>query len=155
VSSSPVILARTANLKDKSFHETGRSGLFPLAFAFYNTTHSSRTNTTRISKARYPHKRPAERRFAVKGRVRVQGGKVEMKAELHIGGMHCDSCAVDIKETLEETAGVKEADVTFKRKTAIVEFDEQTVQQSTLVKKIQDLGYTATVSGESQSEVGA
>jgi P-type Cu+ transporter len=78
-----------------------------------------------------------------------------MKAELHIGGMTCDSCAVNIKETLEETAGVHSADVTFKRKTAIVEFDEQTVQQSTLVKKIQDLGYTATVSGESQSEVGA
>ena len=78
-----------------------------------------------------------------------------MKAEINIAGMHCDSCAIDIKETLEETAGVREADVTFKRKTAIVEFDEETVQQSTLVKKIQDLGYTATVSGQPQSEVGA
>ena len=78
-----------------------------------------------------------------------------MKAEFHIEGMHCDSCAVDIKETLEETAGVHQADVTFKRKTAIVDFDEDVVQQSTLVKKIQDLGYTTTVSGQSQSEVGA
>ena len=78
-----------------------------------------------------------------------------MKAEFNIEGMTCDSCAANIKETLEETAGVREADVTFKRKTAIVNFDEQTVQQSTLVKKIQDLGYTATISGEPQSEVGA
>ncbi len=78
-----------------------------------------------------------------------------MRTELHIEGMHCDSCAADIKETLEETAGVQAADVTFKRKTAIVDFDDQTVQQSTLIKKIQDLGYKATVSGESQSEVGA
>lgn len=78
-----------------------------------------------------------------------------MKAELHIEGMTCDSCAADIKETLEETAGVNSADVTFKRKTAIVDFDDQTVQQSTLVKKIQDLGYNATLSGESQSGVGA
>ncbi len=77
-----------------------------------------------------------------------------MKAEFNIEGMTCDSCAANIKETLEETAGVREADVTFKRKTAIVDFDEETVQQSTLVKKIQDLGYTATISGESQSEVG-
>jgi copper chaperone CopZ len=69
--------------------------------------------------------------------------------------MHRDSCAADIKETLEETAGVREADVTFKRKTAIVDFDEETVQQSTIIKKIQDLGYKATISGESQSEVGA
>ncbi|HEX7999732.1 MAG TPA: cation transporter [Pyrinomonadaceae bacterium] len=78
-----------------------------------------------------------------------------MQAELNIEGMHCDSCAVDIKETLEETAGVFKADVTFKRKTAIVEYDEEVVQQTTLVKKIQDLGYQATVSGQPQSEVGA
>ena len=77
-----------------------------------------------------------------------------MKTELNIEGMTCDSCAADIRETLEETAGVNSADVTFKRKTAIVDFDEQTVQQSTLVKKIQDLGYVATISGEPQSEVG-
>src|SRR4051812_24330263 len=70
--------------------------------------------------------------------------EVKMEAEFHIEGMHCDSCAVDIKETLEETAGVFKADVTFKRKTAIVDFDEAIVQQATLVKKIQDLGYTAT-----------
>ena len=68
-----------------------------------------------------------------------------MKAEFHIQGMHCDSCAVDIKETLEETAGVESADVTFNGKTAVVEFDAEVVQQSTLVKKIQDLGYQATI----------
>ena len=78
-----------------------------------------------------------------------------MKAEIHIEGMNDDPCAVKIKNALELTAGVHEADVTFKRKTAIVDFDEGTVQQSTLIKKIQDLGYTATVSGQSQSEVGA
>ena len=78
-----------------------------------------------------------------------------MRAEIHIEGMHCDSCPIDIKETLEETAGVREADTSLKRKTAVVDFDENTVQLTTLVKKIQDLGYTATISGESQSEVGA
>jgi copper chaperone CopZ len=80
--------------------------------------------------------------------------KLEVKAEFNIEGMHCDSCAANIKETLEETAGVQDVDVTFKRKTAIVDFDEETVQQSTIVKKIQDLGYKATISGEPQSEVG-
>jgi P-type Cu+ transporter len=78
-----------------------------------------------------------------------------VKDELNIEGMHCDSCAADIKETLEATAGVRNVDVTFKRKTAIVEYDEAVTQQSTLIKKIQDLGYQATISGESQSEVGA
>lgn len=70
------------------------------------------------------------------------------KAEFHIKGMHCDSCAADIRETLEDTAGVRKADVTFSGKTAVVDFDEDVVQQATLVKKIQDLGYQATVADE-------
>ena len=74
-----------------------------------------------------------------------------MKAEFHIDGMHCESCAADIKETLEGTAGVHSAEVTFSGKTANVNFDENTVQQTTLVKKIQDLGYTATL-GEQQQQ---
>ena len=73
-----------------------------------------------------------------------------MKAEFHIKGMHCESCAVDIKETLEDTAGVQAADVTFSGKTAVVEFDSETVQQTTLVKKIQDLGYQVTIGDEQQ-----
>jgi copper chaperone CopZ len=78
-----------------------------------------------------------------------------MKKEFNIEGMHCDSCAIDIKNTLEDTAGVRHVDVTFKRKTAIVDFDEETVQPETLIKKIQDVGYRATISGESQSGAGA
>ncbi len=75
-----------------------------------------------------------------------------VKAEFHIKGMHCDSCAADIKETLEDTAGVRQADVTFNGKTAVIEFDDQVVQQSTLIKKIQDLGYQATVGDQPQGE---
>jgi copper chaperone CopZ len=73
-----------------------------------------------------------------------------MKAEFHIQGMHCDSCAALIRETLEETAGVQQADVTFNGKTAVVDFDDNVVQQTTLFKKIQDLGYTATVGDQRQ-----
>lgn len=68
-----------------------------------------------------------------------------MRAEFHIRGMHCGSCAADIRETLEETAGVESAEVTYGGKTAVVSFDDGVVQQATLVKKIQDLGYQATV----------
>ena len=67
-----------------------------------------------------------------------------MKTEFHIDGMHCESCAALIRETLKETAGVNHAEVTFGGKTAVVNFDENTVQQATLVKKIQNLGYQAT-----------
>jgi mercuric ion binding protein len=83
------------------------------------------------------------------------GRLFQMKSELNIGGMNSDSCAREIKARLENTAGVRDVDVTFKRKTAIVDFDENTVQLNTLLKKIQDLGYQATVEGESQMGVGA
>jgi copper chaperone CopZ len=65
--------------------------------------------------------------------------------EFHIQGMHCESCAETIKETLESTAGVQHADVTFSGKTANVQYDGDVVKPETLLKKIQDLGYNATV----------
>lgn len=71
-----------------------------------------------------------------------------MKAELNLSGMHCESCAADIKETLEETIGVQSADVSFSDAQAIVQFDDQVVQRATLVKKIQDLGYQAAPAGD-------
>lgn len=75
-----------------------------------------------------------------------------MKREFHIKGMHCESCAVEIREQLETTAGVFKADVTYGGKTANVEFDDAVVQEKTLVKKIQDLGYQATVAEEPQAD---
>ncbi len=71
-----------------------------------------------------------------------------MKAKMKIDGMHCDSCAIDIKETLEERAGVQNADVDYSGKTAFVEFDENTIQPQTLVKAVQDLGYNASLNPE-------
>jgi P-type Cu+ transporter len=75
-----------------------------------------------------------------------------MKAEFHIQGMHCESCAADIRETLEETAGVQKADVTFNGKTAVVDFDPGVVQEATIIKKIQDLGYNATRGDQQQQQ---
>lgn len=68
-----------------------------------------------------------------------------MKSEFHIKGMHCESCAAEIKEALKTTAGVGSADVTLRGKTAAVEYDDAIIQRETIIKKIQDLGYQATV----------
>lgn len=69
-----------------------------------------------------------------------------MKAKMKIEGMHCTSCAIDIKETLEQRTGVNQADVDYNGKTAFVEFDENTVQPQTLIKAVQDIGYQASLS---------
>ena len=75
-----------------------------------------------------------------------------MKSGFHIKGMHCGSCAVEIKKTLETPAGVRAAHVTFDGRTAGVEYDGAVVQRETLIKKIQDLGYQATVADEPQTQ---
>ncbi len=69
-----------------------------------------------------------------------------MQTKFNLSGMHCQSCVLDIQETLAETAGVNRAEVSYADAQAVVDYDENTVQTETLVKKIQDLGYTATTS---------
>ena len=78
-----------------------------------------------------------------------------MRTELNVEGMTGEPDVTKVRVALALTAGVQSVDVTSQRKTAIVEYDDETVQPATLIKKIQDAGYVATVSGESQSEVGA
>lgn len=73
-----------------------------------------------------------------------------MKTKFNLSGMHCESCALDIQETLAETAGVNRADVSYNDKQAIVDYDETIVQDATLIKKIQDLDYEVTVSESGQ-----
>ena len=73
-----------------------------------------------------------------------------MKTKFNLNGMHCESCALDIQETLAETAGVNRADVSYGDKQAIVDYDETIVQDTTLIKKVQDLNYEVTVSESGQ-----
>jgi copper chaperone CopZ len=78
-----------------------------------------------------------------------------METKFNISGMHCDSCAKDIQETLAETAGVERAEVVYADRQATVVYNDDVVQPQTLAEKIQELGYEFTISGQSQSEVGA
>lgn len=68
-----------------------------------------------------------------------------MIATFEISGMHCQSCAIDITETLEETTGVQGAKVSFDGKQAVIEFDENQNTAAQLAEIINDLGYAATV----------
>jgi copper chaperone CopZ len=78
-----------------------------------------------------------------------------MKAEFHIQGPRDETTATKLKEALESTAGVFKADVIPDAKTVNVMFDENVVQEKTLIKKIQDLGYQATIGDEQTREAGA
>lgn len=66
-----------------------------------------------------------------------------MQSKLLIRDLDSHEAADSIRQTLENTAGVRRAEVSGDDKTALVEFDSETVPAETLLKKIADLGYEA------------
>lgn len=67
------------------------------------------------------------------------------KTTLSIKGMHCNSCAVLIKDALDEHKGVSSANVDLKKNTATVSFDEKLTNEKELIKVIKAEGYDASI----------
>ena len=59
--------------------------------------------------------------------------------------MHCANCALAINKTLGKTIGVKEANVNFATSKALIEFDENKLNETELIKTIQKAGYKGTI----------
>jgi copper chaperone CopZ len=59
-----------------------------------------------------------------------------------IDGMHCTSCSLNIDGELEETEGVVSAKTSYATGITNVVFQPEKVKPKTLVKKIENLGYT-------------
>ncbi|MFA5026220.1 MAG: cation transporter, partial [Candidatus Shapirobacteria bacterium] len=60
---------------------------------------------------------------------------------LNIAGMHCASCALLIKKSLESTKGVEIASVNYASQRAVIKFDPSIVNNSTLVDAVTASGY--------------
>ena len=63
------------------------------------------------------------------------------ESTLTIGGMHCATCALTIKESLEEVPGVKEAKVNFALGKATVDYDSTVASRSMLAAAVEKAGY--------------
>jgi len=61
--------------------------------------------------------------------------------KLNVNGMHCPSCEILIKDSLEETNGIKNADISNEKGTAEVTFDEAKVNQDKIIEIIKNEGY--------------
>ncbi|OGI74770.1 hypothetical protein A2740_00880 [Candidatus Nomurabacteria bacterium RIFCSPHIGHO2_01_FULL_43_16] len=65
-----------------------------------------------------------------------------MKKETYkIQGMHCASCVATIERVLSKTAGVRSASANFASESALIEFDENVISESGLVKAVDGAGY--------------
>ena len=67
-------------------------------------------------------------------------------ATLHIEGMTCGACATSARIVLQKQNGVKKADVSYAKKTAIVEYDPALTSGSKLAAAVEAaLPYKARV----------
>lgn len=64
------------------------------------------------------------------------------KLTLPVNGMHCASCAITIKKTLQKVPGVINCEVNYGNEKALLEIEENNVSIEELNKKIQPLGYS-------------
>jgi P-type Cu+ transporter len=72
-------------------------------------------------------------------------------SNLNISGMHCNSCAILIKKSLESVGGVTSASVNYATKKASVFYDSSRVSDSVLNQAVVSAGYQVSVAPASDS----
>ncbi len=75
--------------------------------------------------------------------VEKSNSKKSEKANIHITGMTCTTCAATIEKSLSETPGVEKANVSFASEKASIEYDPSKVDLATIKNTISQLGYNA------------
>ncbi|HEC97098.1 MAG TPA: mercuric transport protein periplasmic component [Nitrospirae bacterium] len=67
------------------------------------------------------------------------------KVILKIEGMRCITCPITIKAALKKLPGVINVDVSYKEKTATVQYNKDKVTVAQMIKAIKNSGYGAEV----------
>ena len=67
------------------------------------------------------------------------------KMKLNITGMHCGACATLIQMSLSELEGMKSVFVDYDGKFADLELDPTKVNKDQIFKKVEEVGYKASV----------
>lgn len=64
-----------------------------------------------------------------------------MKIEIKTKGMHCTSCEMLLKDSLEELEGVSNIEASSKTGIVSVDFDETKITENKIIKTIKQEGY--------------
>ena len=75
------------------------------------------------------------------------------KETYKIVGMHCASCVKTIEQALAKTKGVHSVSVNFASESALIEFDQDIISESDLVKIVQSLNYKLIVEKEKKPDL--
>ena len=68
-----------------------------------------------------------------------------MKQVINIQGMSCDHCVARVEEALNQLDGMKKVKVNLKKGQAVVKYDEQVLNEETLLSTVNDLGFKASI----------
>lgn len=64
---------------------------------------------------------------------------------LSVPGMTCPACPITVKKALTQVEGVSKVDVSFKKREAVVTFDDAKTGVQQLAKATADAGYPSSV----------
>ena len=67
---------------------------------------------------------------------------------LSVPGMYCEVCPITVRKALEKVPGVTKVDVSFKKKEAVVTFDDAKTGIKALEDATFEAGYESTVKSE-------
>ncbi len=75
-----------------------------------------------------------------------------IKKEYRVIGMSCASCAVSIESIISHQSGVLNASVNYANGTAIIEYDNQKIHESTIKASVQSIGYDLETDSKKEDE---
>ncbi len=64
---------------------------------------------------------------------------------LSVPGMTCAACPITVKKALSKVEGVRQVDVAFEKREAVVTFDDAKANVQQLTKATENAGYPSTV----------
>ena len=64
---------------------------------------------------------------------------------LSVSGMTCAACPITVKKALSKVEGVRQVDVAFEKREAVVTFDDAKANVQQLTKATENAGYPSTV----------
>jgi Cu+-exporting ATPase len=73
--------------------------------------------------------------------IPAKAGIHKSTVTLHLSGLHCTSCAVNIDLTLEDVPGVINSNTNYQKSEVIISYDTTKTNTSLITKEILDLGY--------------
>lgn len=75
-----------------------------------------------------------------------------MKQTFEVHGMTCSACSTRVEKEVSKLDGIKQAQVNLLTNSMTVEFDDNTISNQDIVKKVSSIGYSANIKGEKQSK---